>query len=230
MCGGAGSGQCWCDELCAEYRDCCDDAAPECGVDECADDQDCEVGRSCAEVDGVLDCILMQSCAAGEGTIACPAGWRLAPNGTGQAFCLRENVDPDQAVSECAAMELPPHAQRYCDDASEGYFGYVWDACPEPTEAAVGSQGEQLCVMTPALLPHGSHQYCQYVEDGYFGFYWTLTDDPDYVCPEGMRQSDNGAGTGFCTIGTETMPGPVLAACEEDGARVGFAWGGGCSA
>lgn len=231
MCGGAGSGQCWCDELCAQYGDCCDDAASECGVDECAGDGDCGSGQSCAEVDGALDCVVAQTCEGklGEGTVACPPGWRLTPNDAGQAFCLRENVDPDQARSECDALEFPEHARPYCDYADDGYFGYLWDACPAPTEAAVGAQGEQLCVMSPAVLPQGARHYCHYVEDGYFGFYWTLIDDPDYVCPGGMRQSDNGAGAGFCTVSTATMPGPVLAACDDDGARVGFAWGVGCS-
>ncbi len=34
-CGGPSDGQCWCDVWCAEYGDCCLDAADYCEVDEC---------------------------------------------------------------------------------------------------------------------------------------------------------------------------------------------------
>ena len=41
------NGSCWCDELCAEYGDCCLNAAEECRVDECYADADCGRDRSC---------------------------------------------------------------------------------------------------------------------------------------------------------------------------------------
>ena len=230
-CGGPGSGECWCDEACAGYGDCCADAAVQCGVDVCVADGDCGSGMRCADVDGALDCIAAEICDGeeGKGTVTCPAGWRLAPNDAGQAYCLRENVDPKQAVAECDALEIPEYAEAYCHYAEDGYYGYSWDACPEPTEADIGPDGEQLCLLSPSALPNGARHYCHYIEDGYFGFYWTIEDDPEFDCPDGMRRGDNNVGTGFCTVTTETMPGPVLAACADDGSQVGFAWKAGCT-
>lgn len=231
-CGGPGSGQCWCDEACAGFGDCCADAALECGVDECVDDGDCGPGLRCADVDGALDCIAADTCDGneGDGTVACPSGWRLAPNDAGQAYCVDDDASPSEAVAACETLEVPEYADAYCQFAEDGYYGYSWDACPDPTVASVGLDGEQRCSFSPEALPVGSRHYCHYLEDGYFGFYWSLEDDPDYACPEGMRRGDNNVGTGFCTVRSNTMPGPVVAECADDGSVVGFAWKVGCSA
>jgi hypothetical protein len=46
-CGAKSSGSCYCDELCAQYGDCCHDAADACGVDECVAGGACPAGESC---------------------------------------------------------------------------------------------------------------------------------------------------------------------------------------
>lgn len=222
-CGTIGSESCWCDELCVGYGDCCADAADECGVDECDEDSDCGPGLQCAEVDGAMDCA--PACGrVGAATVTCPAGWRLAPNHAGMAFCLEENLTASQAAAGCAAMQVPSYAEPYCHYTQSGYYGYAWDVCPEGTTADVGPGGEQLCTVSPAALPVHAVPYCHYVEDGYFGFHWTKADDPTYTCPAGMRLSSNNAGTLFCLMDIAAIPGPVEPACASDASTVGFAW------
>ena len=56
-CGGKSNGECWCDESCWSYGDCCSDAAEICNVDECnlTEQTGCEPGEACA-FEGVAVC------------------------------------------------------------------------------------------------------------------------------------------------------------------------------
>ncbi len=73
LCGGHGVGNCWCDELCVEYGDCCSDADTVCGLeqpepegepcggflgDTCDDDEYCayEAGQYCGAADASSTC------------------------------------------------------------------------------------------------------------------------------------------------------------------------------
>jgi len=72
-CGGHGVGNCWCDDLCVDYGDCCSDADTVCGIEEpdpegepcggflgdtCGDDEYCayEAGQYCGAADASSTC------------------------------------------------------------------------------------------------------------------------------------------------------------------------------
>ena len=214
-CGAVSEGGCWCDELCVEYGDCCADAAETCGVDECTPDAGCSDGGACISDGVAFDCV--DACSA-----PCPAGWRLAPNFTGLAFCLAEGT-------ECAldGVTMPAGAKPYCHYVEDGYFGFYWEACAPGTTFELGEGDEQRCAVRPEALPVGAEAYCHYVEDGYFGFSWALADDPDYACPTTMRYAPNGAGTGYCLIEFDDMPGGILPWCDAGATVLGYQWNAG---
>ncbi|MEM6990838.1 MAG: hypothetical protein AAF721_10080 [Myxococcota bacterium] len=53
FCGGKGTGNCWCDDACVDFGDCCSDAGEVCEIDDAGDDDDGEV---CGEVLCALFC------------------------------------------------------------------------------------------------------------------------------------------------------------------------------
>ncbi len=55
QCGGKGTGQCWCDEMCVQYGDCCSNVNAVCslGPNTCATDEDCAEGWCGWESDNV---------------------------------------------------------------------------------------------------------------------------------------------------------------------------------
>ena len=56
-CGGeSSSGDGWCDNTCANWGDCAEDAGDVCGFDECIDDQSCDRNQTCADAGGFLEC------------------------------------------------------------------------------------------------------------------------------------------------------------------------------
>ncbi|MBK8241020.1 MAG: hypothetical protein IPK74_36340 [Deltaproteobacteria bacterium] len=73
LCGGKGRGNCWCDELCLDFGDCCSDADEICGIEEpepegdacgglqgltCADDEFCAFApeQNCGFADQLGEC------------------------------------------------------------------------------------------------------------------------------------------------------------------------------
>ncbi len=73
LCDGPGLGNCWCDDLCVEYGDCCSDVDDVCGIEEpepegepcggwlgdtCGDDEYCayEAGQHCGAADASATC------------------------------------------------------------------------------------------------------------------------------------------------------------------------------
>ena len=56
-CGGESSnGDGWCDNTCANWGDCAEDAGDVCGFDECLDDQSCDRNQTCADTGSFLEC------------------------------------------------------------------------------------------------------------------------------------------------------------------------------
>ena len=122
---------------------------------------------------------------------ACPEGSYYGPNGQGTGYCVFDGLGlPD-------AAGLSP----YCDYLDDGYLGYYWDLCPAGTRYAPNGAGQAYCLWEDVALPPAEDlaAYCHYLDDGYLGFSWTDTPaTAGYTCPQGARQTDNGAGLSFC--------------------------------
>lgn len=102
----------------------------------------------------------------------CADDARYAPNGSGQGYCLYEDlVLPDAEVSP------------YCHWLEYGYIGYSWTAspqtasyeCPEGARLASNGAGTDFCLFEDLWLPPADDlsSYCTYLEDGYIGYSWT---------------------------------------------------------
>jgi hypothetical protein len=141
-CGGpAPVGNCWCDDACAEFGDCCLDAFDACGVgtpepavSQCLADHHCEPGQTCAggvcigEPDpepAVSQCLADHHCEPGQ---TCAGG-----------VCIGE-PDPEPAVSQCLA-------DHHCEPG-QTCAGGVCIGEPDP-DCDDGSSLHPLCDMKP---------------------------------------------------------------------------------
>ena len=122
-----------------------------------------------------------------------------APNGAGTGYCVFDDLGLPEADGLSA----------YCYYLEYGYLGYSWDLCPEGTRYTTNGAGTAFCLWEEVELPEAPdlQAYCYYVEDGYLGFHWTDTPaTAGYQCPEGARQTDNGAGLSFCLFEDLWLP------------------------
>ena len=129
----------------------------------------------------------------------CPDGSYYAPNGAGTGYCVFDDLGLPEADGLSA----------YCYYLEYGYLGYSWDLCPEGTRYTTNGAGTAFCLWEEVELPEAPdlQAYCYYVEDGYLGFHWTDTPaTAGYQCPEGARQTDNGAGLSFCLFEDLGLP------------------------
>lgn len=116
------SGSCWCDDLCSEYGDCCDDAAAQCDVNECdaAGDTGCAQGEFCrpglclyfCPTDD-FDCCTANTCQ--KSTPTCPDLSPPPPD-----FCVNGEspeavIDQDGCV---VGFECPEPVQDECGDGT----------------------------------------------------------------------------------------------------------------
>lgn len=121
----------------------------------------------------------------------CPDGSYNSTNGAGSGFCVYDNLSLPEADA------LTP----YCHWLEYGYIGYHWDICPEGSRYAENGAGDAFCLFENIALPEANDvaPYCHWLEYGYLGFSWTESAaTASYQCPAGARQTDNGAGVGFC--------------------------------
>jgi hypothetical protein len=126
-------------------------------------------------------------------------------------------------------VEVPEDgADAYCHWIEMGYLGFSWTACPALLDFEMGDANEQRCVGRTGGLPVGAQAYCDYVADGYLGYSWTIADDPSHVCPGGTRQTDNGAGLGFCLVEGFQVPGLARPYCDAQAGIFGFEWMADC--
>lgn len=209
-CGQASPDGCWCDELCVQYGDCCGDAFEICGVDECAPKgASCPPGSTCTAIDDGFDCIAPDPCddaRVGTASYECPAGWRLAPNYAGAAFCLREQLPVTAAVSP------------RCDHLGDGWIGYVdagAAACTADATTVANAPLQCRYDFTPAKR---ADPYCHWIDQGYFGFSWD-------VCPAGSHFELGPANEQRCMVRPKRLPVGATAYCDyaPDG-YFGFYW------
>jgi hypothetical protein len=97
-CDGPSDGNCWCDDLCAEFGDCCEDISEFCALDACTpgDDGTCPDGQVCQP-----------------GLCFCPGG--------GDDCCTKAECVPDPNADNCAPQDA--FGQGPC----EAFFGYKWN-------------------------------------------------------------------------------------------------------
>lgn len=151
---------------------------------------------------------------------ACPEGSYYGPNGQGTGYCVFDDLGLPSADG------LAP----YCHYLDDGYLGYYWDMCPAEARYAPNGSGQGYCVWDQVSLPPADDlaAYCDYLHEGYIGFSWTDTPaTAGYTCPEGARQTDNGAGLSFCLFEDLWLPPAEDLApyCHYlDDGYFGFSW------
>lgn len=137
-CGGpTGEGNCWCDDLCEDYGDCCGDKEATCdapaGPELCLQDEQCDSGF-CDHTECLSNCP--------EGMI-CPA------------VCWGQCAEPEPAIDFCQQDDecdtgYCDHSEclANCPDDSEFCPAVCWGQCGEPEppapscEGACGGQGD----------------------------------------------------------------------------------------
>lgn len=100
--------------------------------------------------------------------------------------------------------------------------------CPAHMRYAPNNTGQKYCVFENITLPDSGNPraYCEYLADGYIGFVWDIdSENAEYNCPNGMRQTTNDNGEGACLLENLSVPNGAQPYCEylSDG-YVGFTW------
>ena len=213
-CGGpVGYGLCWCDDLCHEYGDCCDNKADVCGAPTC-EPRECgaqpAIGKLCDD-GSVLD---MDVCTTqDDGT----CGWEFPP-------C------PEECTPlECGAM---PAIGKLCDDGSvlemdvcttqdDGTCGWEFPPCPEactPLECGAMPAIGKLCDDGSVL----EMDVCTTQDDGTCG--WEFPPCPEACTPlecgakpEIGKLCDDGSVVGMdvCTTQDDGTCGWEFPPCPE---------------
>jgi|GEM_PF-2210609 len=212
-CGGKGKGQCWCDDLCANYGDCCADKADQ-----------CEEPSACGDV----------MCA-----LYCEHGFKTDANGCDICACNDAPTPADSCEGNCGS-KAPSGC--WCDEECAKYGDCcsdkkdACDAPPEPEPCFVGGCSGQLCTDQPGaistceFLPHYAcykqeFAACERQDDGTCG--WTMNDEMqqcldggntckpvlcEIACTYGWQQDENGCD--ICACAPEPCP-PVAKPAPE---------------
>ena len=102
------------------------------------------------------------------------------------------------------------------------------DLCPEGFTWTTNLADLQFGLLQGVELPQAENltAYCHWLQDGYIGFHWDQeTGEGDYQCPDGSRQTTNGAELEFC-LWEDLDPHPLAQPyCYylEDG-YMGYSW------
>ncbi len=154
FCGGpSGEGNCWCDELCESYGDCCSDKASVCDgepepIDFCLQDDECDSGY-CDHAECLSNCPEGMFCPAvcwGQCGDPQPEGCLATSDCADGEFCSFESECGEGPVGECTAIP-EVCAEIYapvcgCDAVTYG------NAC-EAAGAGVSVQSEGACPSEP---------------------------------------------------------------------------------
>lgn len=172
FCGGKGTGNCWCDEACTDFGDCCSNAGEVCGVElpppaggacggllglQCADDEFCAYTpeQMCGAADHLGECLTTPEACIFLFDPVCGCDGETYSNACFAAMAGTSVVH----TGECAEAECPPvSCALFCE------HGFVTDddgceicecAEPEPEpvdECEVAGCSGELCVG-----PEGPH-------------------------------------------------------------------------
>ena len=100
-------------------------------------------------------------------------------------------------------------------------------SCPEGWRLESNGWNRLFCITDGFEVPQANlTPYCHYIDDGYVGFHWLTLADPDYVCPDGTRQTTNGAELSFCLwedLDIHTTDAKPYCETLEEGV-VGYLW------
>jgi Regulator of chromosome condensation (RCC1) repeat len=164
----------------------------------------------------------------------CPFGYRLAPNSTGQYYCVFEGISKPSGVT------LKPHC-----DLPQQTVGFKWCSAPPINTATPSSPQDNsytcpsgfqksydgsfnFCKTTNISPPTGFEvkNYCQYLSSGSMGFSWSNTGPNNYTCPAGFYPSNNGQGEYYCLKSGLSLPatGTTKAHCHIAEGYLGFRW------
>ncbi len=190
-CGTKGVGNCWCDELCVDFGDCCHDAFAVCGIDDAGDD---------ADDDGGCSPVLCE--------IACPYGFETNDEGCEVCECHDPTGDFCGGIAafqcpegfDCVLMGNFPDAGGSCQPTPPPpppAGGSCWDEC-----GGAGSDGSCWC-----------DELCEGFGD--------CCDDYVEACvepPPASTCDDCGLGqvcvTHFTQLGPKFSCAPIADACE----------------
>lgn len=157
-CGGKSDGACWCDDLCAQYGDCCGDKQPICdGVDPgpvlCMSDGQCDDGEFCDHTQCLSNCpdgficpaVCWGACEEEPQPPQCPDVCEAIcagepepelPQGCPLPGCDCPEPEPEPEGPSCAdACGGKSDGACWCDDLCEGYGDCCDDfeeQCSEP--------------------------------------------------------------------------------------------------
>lgn len=103
---------------------------------------------------------------------SCADGMRLAPNGEGQLFCLKESI----------TLPKSGEPRAYCEHVADGYIGFLYNLnfdnrkydCPEGMRQAPNGEGQIYCLLEDLPVSNKTNldSYCDFLNDGYIGYLW----------------------------------------------------------
>lgn len=144
-CGTKGVGNCWCDDLCVDFGDCCHDAFAVCGVDDAGDDTDDGMADDGSDDGGECSPVLCE--------IACAYGFEVGEDGCEICACHDPTGDFCGGIAaiqcpegfECVGEFNFPDAGGTCQPEQPpppppAAGGSCWDECGGP-----GSDGSCWC-------------------------------------------------------------------------------------
>lgn len=219
-CGGKSDGACWCDDLCAEYGDCCGDKQPVCdGVDPgptlCMADATCDDGQFCDHSQCLSNCppgnfcpaVCWGACADIPPSPQCPD--------VCEAVCAGEPeppLPPGCPLPGCACDDPPPTPDTcegscggksdgacWCDDLCSNYGDCCDDyeaQCTEPVDVCEAIVDDFLAE-TAQIRSCGADAECGQVLSGTScgcTNNWVARADADLSTWEALRQTANDEG------------------------------------
>ena len=221
----SGNGECFCDDLCIEYGDCCADICELCvgvvaqcvDLSQCGDDVcDEELGEDCGNC---ADCACPDGdvCAGGLCcTPTCDESWECGDDGCGgscgdcgEGFACKDNVCVEfSGLAQCLGLDTP--SAEGCD------FVESYEGCCDDMGRVVWCDGGATYCIDCSQNPEGE---CGWQGD----FYDCGTDgspDPSGANPKECIMCDPACGPGFLCEGgvcVECQPQCDGLACGEDG-------------
>jgi hypothetical protein len=148
--GPSAAGDCWCDDLCSTYGDCCPDVASECGLDECKVDFETNTQSGCGYGQYCLPGVCLLWCPAGDDSCCAPN--TCAGGGEPEESC---EALGGQCLSSPIDVTFPALcAEDFGMDTVDGACPAINQTCcvPALTCEALGGQ----CLSSPIDVTFGA--------------------------------------------------------------------------